>query len=72
MEEKSYGSVKLSKLQKILAAATLNPMEADPDVPFEYLIASAFPHVIDNIKAAMRNAYDEGVKAGFELAKGEK
>jgi hypothetical protein len=48
------------KIYKILKAKDTQ------EVSFEFLIASCFPHVLDNIKEEMRRQYTEGYVNGLK------
>lgn len=63
---------KLSRLRKMVE--TLNRgagPQNDMDVSFEYLMASLFPNILNNIRHAMTDNYIAGYKKGLEDAKNE-
>lgn len=60
-------SVKLSTLKKVVEAAEQFKGEnEDPDVSFEFLIASLFPACWYNIQDTLKQAYTNGYKQGLE------
>jgi hypothetical protein len=59
-------SVKLSSIQKMIEALGQKTVpEQDPDVSFEFLMASLFPRIWFNIQEKMRNCYTEGYLQGM-------
>ena len=56
-------TVKLETLEKICKKLKKNKTK---EVSFEFLIASCFPHVLNNIKEEMRRQYTEGYVKGLE------
>ena len=60
-------SVKLSTLKKITEAAEQFKGEnEDPNIGFEFLIASLFPACWYNIQDALKQAYTNGYRQGLE------
>ena len=56
-------TVKLETLEKICKMLKKNKTK---EVSFEFLIASCFPHVLDNIKEEMRRQYTKGYVNGLK------
>ena len=56
-------TVKLETLEKICKMLKKNKTK---EVSVEFLIASCFPHVLDNIKEEMRRQYTEGSVNGLK------
>lgn len=61
MEEKSLGSVKLSRLEKIISAVKLHQHDdIDIDISAEFLIPSCFPGMWKNFQENTHLYYTQG------------
>ena len=73
MENKSYGSVKLSQLKAAIKqiedhyADTPERLD-DVEITFEYLIGSFFPEVVKNVHDEAQKQYTLGFFAGKKFA----
>lgn len=59
-------TIKYKKIRKIIDALKERSVNSNPDVSFEYIMASCFPQALENIKLAMREQYTKGYIAGKE------
>lgn len=72
MKDESLGSVKLSRLKKIIEAAEkYNHDDVDMDISFEYLVGSCFPKVLENVQNKMSYIHTQGYIQGREDMKNE-
>ena len=67
---KKLDTVKLSRLKKIVELIEKNNDE-DVDVTFEYMIASCFPRVWNNIQKRLSYEHTQGYIQGREDAENE-
>lgn len=67
---KKLDTVKLSRLKKIVELIERNNDE-DVDVTFEYIIASCFPRVWNNIQKRLSYEHTQGYIQGREDAENE-
>lgn len=67
---KKLDTVKLSRLKKIVELIERNNDE-DVDVTFEYMIASCFPRVWNNIQKRLSYEHTQGYIQGREDAENE-
>ena len=69
---KELDFVKLSRLKKIIALLEKNNQtKEDIDVAFEYIIASCFPRVWENIQKILSEEHTKGYIEGREDMKNE-
>lgn len=69
--ENKLGITKLSHLEKIVKnLRKVNGMK-DQDISFEYLCASCFPTVWNNVQKALTDEHMKGYLEGMEAAKND-
>ena len=63
-------NVRLSDLKKIVSKVEQS-VELDPEITFEFVIASLFPTSWKNIQSALTQQYMEGYRQGYQDHKEE-
>lgn len=76
MENNSLGSIKLSKLEKIIEAVKKHYEETperfeEIELSAEFLIPSCFPELYKNFQNNMKDQYTKGYIQGLKEGKGE-
>lgn len=75
--QKSYGSVKFSRLKAAIQQIEDHYKDTperldDVEVTFEYLVGSFFPEIVKNIHEEVNKQYTQGYIAGLNAKKGAK
>lgn len=59
-------TVQLGKLKNMVDQLEKGGIDLSEEISFEFLVASCFPSIYDNIKAEMTKRYIEGFERGLE------
>lgn len=70
MKKNNIDITKYSRVMEVMESLVRhNPLEPDPNVTFEFICASCFPKVWDNIQEHLKSEYQRGYLEGMEYSK---